>query len=73
MFYSKLKLNGKRLFPTNSVKYLGIVIDENLNWKQKISDIAIMLNRANAIITKSRPFIDRKTLKPIHDAIFETQ
>ena len=32
-----------------------------------------MLNRANAILTKSRPFIDRKTLKPIHDAIFETQ
>ena len=27
----KLKLNGKRLCTTNSVKYLGIKIDENLN------------------------------------------
>ena len=30
----KLKLNGKRLYPINSVKYLGINIDENLNWMQ---------------------------------------
>ena len=28
-----LKLNGKRLYPTNLVKYLGINIDENLNCK----------------------------------------
>ena len=27
----KLKLNGKRFYPTNSVKDLGINIDENLN------------------------------------------
>ena len=27
----KLKPNGKRLYPTNSVKYLAIKIDENLN------------------------------------------
>ena len=50
----KLKLNGKRLYPTNSVKYLCIKIDENLNWKQQISDIAIKINRANAILSKLR-------------------
>ena len=27
----KMKLNGKRPYPTNSVKYLGINIDDNLN------------------------------------------
>ena len=29
-FDFKLKLNGKRLYPTKSVKYLGIKVDENL-------------------------------------------
>ena len=29
----KLKLNGNKFYPINSVKYLGIKIDENLNWK----------------------------------------
>ena len=53
------------------MKYLGINIDENLNWKQQISDIAIKLNKANGILSKLRHFIDRKTLKSIYHAIFE--
>ena len=71
MSQKKLKLNGKRLYPINSVKYLGIKIDEKLNWKQQISDIAIKLNRANVILSKFRRFIDRKTLKSVYHAIFE--
>ena len=67
----KLELNGKRLYPTNSVKYLGININENLTWKQHISDIAIKLNKANGILSKLRHFIDRKTLKSMYHAIFE--
>lgn len=34
---SKLKLNGKRLYSTNTVKYLGKKIDEKLNWKLQIA------------------------------------
>ena len=50
----------KRLYPANSVKYLGINIDENLNWKKQIPDIAIKLNKTNVILPKLRHFIDRK-------------
>ena len=67
----KLKLDGKRLYSTNSVKHLGVKIDKNLNWKQKISDIAIELTKANGILSKLRHFIDRKTLKSIYHTIFE--
>ena len=56
----KLKLNGKRLHRTNSLKYLGTNIDENLNWKYQICDIAIKLNKANGILSKLRHFINRK-------------
>ena len=65
----KMKPNGKRLYPT--MKYLSINIDENLNWKQQISDIAIKLNKANGVLSKLRHFIDEKTLKSIYHAIFE--
>ena len=67
----KLKLNGKILYPTNSVNYLGINIDENLIWKQQISDTAIKLNKPNDILSKLIHFIYRKTLKSIYHAIFE--
>ena len=53
------------------MKYLDIDIDENLNWKQQISQIVIKLNKTNGILSKLRHFIDRKTMKLIHHAIFE--
>ena len=44
-FDLKLKLNGKRIYPTKSVKYLGIITDDNLTWIDHINDIVIKLNR----------------------------
>ena len=40
----KIKLSRKRLYPTDSLKYLGLRINENLKWKHDVSDIAIKLN-----------------------------
>ena len=48
----KLKLNGKRLYQTSLVKYLGIKIDHYLNWQDHVNNIAIKLNKANAMLYK---------------------
>ena len=45
-----IKLSRKRLCPFKSVKYLGVKIDENLNWKDQTYDIVTRLNRANALL-----------------------
>ena len=68
----KIKLSRKRLYPSKSVKYLSIKIDENLNWKQHIYDIAIKLNRANALLYTIRNFVNRHILRTIYFAIFDT-
>ena len=49
-FDVKSKLNGKRLYSTKSVKYLGIKIDESVTWNENINDIAIKLNQANTLL-----------------------
>ena len=68
----KIKLIRKRLYPSKSVKYLGIKIDENLNWKQHIHDIAIKLNRANALLSIIRNYVNKLTLRTIYFAIFDS-
>ena len=55
--------------PSRSVKYLGIKIHENLNWKQHIHDIAIKLNRANALLYTIRNFVNRAILRAIYFAV----
>ena len=60
------------LYTAKSVKYLGIKIDENLNWHEQINNVAVKLNRANAMLSKVRHFVHKKTLKSIYRAIFES-
>ena len=43
----KIKSCDKRLYPTESVKYLGVKIDTNLGWQYHVNDLSITLNRAN--------------------------
>ena len=68
----KIKLSRKRLYPSKSVKYLRIKIDEHLNWKQHIHDIAIKLNRANALLSIIRNYVNKHTLRTIYFAIFDS-
>ena len=35
----KIKLYSKRLYSTESVIYLGVKIDSNLNWKYHVNDL----------------------------------
>ena len=47
-------------------------IDKNLTWKDHINTVSIKLNKANAMLSKIRHYVDRKTLKLIYHAIFES-
>ena len=49
----KLKLSHKRLFPTDSVKYLGVTIDGNISWKFHIDYLSVKLSRANSSILRT--------------------
>ena len=56
----KIKLCGKRLHPTESVKYLGVKIDANLTWQHHVNDLSTKLNRANALLFKMRKYLGLK-------------
>ena len=66
----KLKLSRKRLFPTDSVKYLGVKIDGNLLWKSHIDYLSVKLNRANALLFKIRNLVNNSILRTIYFSVF---
>ena len=45
----KVKRNCKKLYQTDSVKYLGIHIDKKAHWKI-INNVAIKLGKVNATL-----------------------
>ena len=57
-FEGNLKIKcGKRLYLTESVKYLNVKIDTNLGWQYRVNDISIKLNIANALLLKMRKYV----------------
>lgn len=66
----RIKLSGKILTPSRSVKYLGVHLDEHLNWKVHTSFVAINLRRANGAISKLRHYVPIHILTNIYHAIF---
>ena len=68
----KIKLYGKRLYRTESVKYLGVKIEENLTWRHHVNDLSIKLNRANGLFLKMRKYVSLKILRSIYFAVFDS-
>ena len=72
----KIKLCGKRLYPTESVKYLHVKINTNLSWQYHVNDLSIKLmlimNRANALLFKIKKKVSLKILKSMYFVIFDS-
>ena len=64
-----LVLNDVLLEQLEEVKYLGITIDEHLNWKSHIYNCTLQLNKCLWAITKLRPYTTISTLKLVYYAL----
>ena len=69
----KLKLTRNSLFPTGSVKYVGVKTDGNLTWKPHIDYLSVISNRANALLFKIRNLVNISLLRTIYFSIFESR
>ena len=68
----KIKLCGKRLYPTESVKYLGVKIDTTLSWQYHVNDLPIKLNSANPLLFKMRKYVSLRILRSIYFTTFDS-
>ena len=71
-FNSKIKVDGKKIFPTKFVKYLGIYIDCNLSWQEQEKNTNSRLLRAKGMLYKIRHFVTQQMLHSIYYGIFSS-
>ena len=69
-FNLKIKIDGKIIFPSQKIKYLGIILDPHLNGSAHVSYIAPKLNRAIGMLAKLRHFVSHDTILSVYYAIF---
>jgi len=61
-FVPKIKIAGKKLYPSKFIKYLGIHIDEHLNWSKHVETVA---NKVEL-----RHYLLKSTLVSVYYSIF---
>ena len=52
----------------NTIKYLGIIIDSNLNWKNHVHQNSVKVSKCIGILSKLRYYLDRTILKQLYYA-----
>ena len=67
-----LNINGENLKQKVSTKYLGLLIDDQLNWKHHIEHLNKKLAKGVGIICKLRHYMPRETLKNIYFSFIQS-
>ena len=66
----KIKLNGTKLYTSQYIKYVGILLDSTLSFKYHYKNLKLKLNRANGMLAKARHYMTTENLKVLYYAIF---
>ena len=67
--FNKIKINGMKVYPSKSVKYLGIHLDEHLDGSAHAEILIPKLQRANGMLAKIRHYTSIYQTKSIYHAI----
>ena len=60
------RISGQRLHLSSKVRYLGVILQENLEWEQHLNTLIPKLNRALGLLAKIRHYVPKSLLKTIY-------
>ena len=68
----KLKINDILIRRSNQIKFLGIVIDENITWNDHIDIVEKKISKSIGALYKAKFILDQKCLKHIYFAFIHS-
>ena len=63
-----LKINEYKIERQSSIKFLGVLLDENLSWKDHISTIETKVAKNIGLLYKAKHFVNEECLKQLYFA-----
>jgi hypothetical protein len=68
----KIDLDGKKLKEVLSTKFLGVIIDNKLNWQAHVEALHKKLKSATGILNNIMKYIPKENFKSLYYALFES-
>ena len=69
---SVVKIGNQKLKKVDKVKFLGVIIDEDLKWEPHVQHLTQKLNSALVMIKRIIKFIPKSEYMKIYDALFKS-
>ena len=67
----KLKIYNGNIPEKTSTKYLGVILDKHLTWKDHIHQLNVKLSKSLGILSKLRHNLLRHVIKTVYYAFFQ--
>ena len=68
----KVNINNRELKQENYTKYLGVIIDNKLNWKLHIKQINLKLSKGIGVLYKLRHLVPKQSLKSLYSSFIQS-
>ena len=68
----EIKMGNVWLKRVKSVKYLGVMLDENITWTEQIEYLSTKLSRSAGIFSKLRYYLNKDVLIRVYHALFNS-
>ena len=70
--YFNFRISGQKINVSNKVRYLGIEIEQHLDWNARVKNVIPTLNRAIGILSKIQHYVPKFLLKTIYYSLFNS-
>ena len=63
---STLKINNHDIERVNTMKFLGVLLDDNLSWKEHIKYLENKIAKNIGLMFTAKPFLDKESLLALY-------
>ena len=64
-----VRFGGSNIKQVKTTKYLGVIIDEKLWWKQQVDSGSTKTSRAIDMIRRAKPYVNSDLLKLMYNSL----
>ena len=64
-----ISIDNNPIKQSHHIKYLGVLIDDNLNWKQQIKEQCSKIARGSWALNQLKHFVDEQTLRSVYHCL----
>ena len=64
-------LNGKNIEQVSHTKFLGVIIDENLKWREQIKTVETKVSKSIGVLYKTKDVLNIQALRTLYQSLVE--